>query len=64
MNSIFQERTMLKIDANVQLRRAEPDAPYRKTDVYPIEIFCRNLSDPLKTAKNLFNLHKSRMVSD
>jgi len=33
--------------------RAEPDAPYHKTDVDPIKIFRRKLSDPLKTAKNL-----------
>jgi len=36
---------------HVQLRRAEPDAPYRRSDVYPIKIFCRNFSYPLKKAK-------------
>jgi len=42
----------------VRLRRFEEHwgrrerRPYRTTDVYPIEIFRGNLSDPLKTATN------------
>ena len=48
------------LDANAQLRRAEPDAPYRRTDVYPIEIFRRNLRCSLKTAKYPFYLRHSR----
>jgi len=51
----FPGMNQLKIDANAQPRRAEPDAPYRRTDIDPIEIFRGNLSDPLKTAENQKN---------
>jgi len=48
------------LHSNAPLRRAEPDAPYRRTDLNPIDPFPRNQSYPLKIAKNLFYLIFSR----